>query len=190
MSRCERCGYDSPHHVAICPVCGSLTTATGFNSHPSLRGPEPPSGASEPFSSYSASGGSESAPGLQANAWPPQFSSASNIPPQQVNVTVMQPQKETAPLIVELLLSLLLNIYGVGWLMSGETLAGVLLLVGSIIVAWPLLLVSLLVWPACCGLKLLLIVGLVINAVLLNNHLDRRAASRMMAVPPPLQQRW
>ncbi|MBX5449962.1 hypothetical protein [Thermogemmatispora sp.] len=186
MSRCERCGYDSPHHVAICPVCGSLTT--GFGNYPPTGASERPNSTSEPFSSYSMSGWTGSAPNLQESAWPQQF--ASTPPQQQINVTVMQPQKEVAPLIVELLLSLLLNIYGIGWLMSGETLAGVLLLVGSIVVVWPLLLVSLLLWPLCCGFKLVLIVGLVINAVLLNNHLDRQAASRLIQVPSALPRQW
>ncbi|MBX5455914.1 MAG: hypothetical protein IRZ31_03355 [Thermogemmatispora sp.] len=185
MSRCERCGYDSSHHVAICPVCGSLTTASG--DYTPAGGPETPGSTGEPFSYYSTSGWPGSSPGSRADPWPQQASLSPTpySPPQQVNVMVVQPQKEVAPLIVELLLSLLLNIYGIGWLMVGETLPGVLLLVGSIVVLWPLLLVSLIFWPVCCGFKLLLIVGLVINSVLLNNYLDRLAARRLMPVPPP-----
>ncbi|WP_052888141.1 hypothetical protein [Thermogemmatispora carboxidivorans] len=186
MSRCERCGYDSPHHVTICPVCGSVTTSSG--DYTPARDPEAPGGTSEPFSYYSPSSWPTSSPGLYADPWPQQPSSFQNAYPQppQVNVMVVQPQKEMAPLIVELLLSLLLNIYGVGWLMAGETLPGVLLLVGSIVVVWPILLVSLFFWPICCGLKLALIVGLVVNTVLLSNHLDRQAASRLLQMPPPL----
>jgi hypothetical protein len=191
MSRCERCGYDSPHHVAICPVCGSLTTVSG-DYPPPAGGPETPGSTSEPFSYYSPSGWPGSSPGSSADPQPQQapLSYTPYSSPQQVNVMVVQPQKEVTPLIVELLLSLLLNIYGIGWLMVGETLPGVLLLVGSIVVLWPLLLVSLIVWPVCCGFKLLLIVGLVINSVLLNNYLDRQAARRLMPMPPPLQRQW
>ncbi|WP_376795839.1 hypothetical protein [Thermogemmatispora sp.] len=187
MSRCERCGYDSPDHVAICPICGSVITSSG--PYAPLGGSELSGSVSEPFSSYSTSGWGEVGSGSQADVWPQQYY-GHYAPPQQVNVTVVQPQKEVAPLIVELLLSLLLNIYGIGWLMAGAPLAGVLLLVGSIVIAWPLLLISLFFWPVCCGLKLMLIVGLVINSVLLNNYLDRRAASRLLQVPPPLPRQW
>ncbi|WP_069801503.1 hypothetical protein [Thermogemmatispora onikobensis] len=190
MSRCEHCGYDSPHHVAICPVCGSVTTASGDYTPAGDSGVL--GGTGEPFSYYNASSWSSSNPGSYTDPWPQQASSSYNVysQPQQINVTIMQPQKEVAPLIVELLLSLLLNIYGVGWLMVGETLPGVLLLVGSIVLVWPLMVVSLIFWPICCGIKLALIVGLVINSVLLNNHLDRQAARRLLQMPPPLPRQW
>lgn len=87
MSRCERCGYDSPHHVTICPVCGSVTTSSG--DYTPARDPEAPGGTSEPFSYYSPSSWPTSSPGLYADPWPQQPSSFQNAYPQPPQVNVM-----------------------------------------------------------------------------------------------------
>jgi hypothetical protein len=67
------------------------------------------------------------------------------VPPYQyapgpVNVFVNNPpvsNTDNGPLIVEVLLSVFLGIYGVGWLMAGESTVGVILLICSFVVYLP-----------------------------------------------------
>ena len=90
-------------------------------------------------------------------------------------------KKNTTPLVVEILLNLFLSLYGVGWLMAGEIRIGVILLIGSFFVYWPVLIFGVLFT---FGLGIFsfgaLAPGLVIlNAILLNNYLNRKASRRM-----------
>src|SRR2546426_558185 len=68
-----------------------------------------------------------------------------NTPPMyqqpNINVTVVNTNNST-PLIVELLLSIFLGIYGVGWLMAGETAVGIVLIACSLIIYLPLFILS------------------------------------------------
>jgi hypothetical protein len=89
--------------------------------------------------------------------------------------------KNNTPLVVEILLNLLLGLYGVGWLMAGETIVGVILLIGSFFLYWPALIFGIIFT---FGLGIFsfgaLALGLIIlNAVLLNNYLKRKASRRM-----------
>ena len=104
-------------------------------------------------------------------------------PPQGVNVTVVNnaSTKNNTPLIIEILLSLF-GIYGVGWLMAGETTTGVILLICSFVVYWPLL-VLIAVFTLGFGLACdfpLAIAAIVVNAILLNGALNRRATQITM----------
>ena len=89
--------------------------------------------------------------------------------------------KNNTPLVVEILLNLFLSLYGVGWLMAGETTVGVILLIGSFFLYWPALIFGIIFT---FGLGIFsfgaLALGLIIlNAVLLNNYLKRKASRRM-----------
>jgi TM2 domain-containing membrane protein YozV len=104
-------------------------------------------------------------------------------PPQGVNVTVVNnaPPKNNTPIIVEVLLSLF-GIYGVGWLMAGETTTGILLLIGSFVIYWPVL-ILIAVFTLGLGIACdfpLGIAAIVINAILLNNTLNRKATQITM----------
>ncbi len=104
-----------------------------------------------------------------------------------VNVTVVNnpgATKNTTPLIVEILLSLFLGVYGVGWLMSGETTVGVVLLICSFVIYWPLL-IAIAVFTLGFGLICdfpLAIAAIVINAILLNSALNRKLAQQITVV--------
>ncbi|MGB8344793.1 MAG: hypothetical protein WCD86_07910 [Ktedonobacteraceae bacterium] len=111
------------------------------------------------------------------------------MPPQQpggVNVTVVNTgttQQSKTGLIVEIILNLF-GIYGVGWLISGETTVGIVLLICSFVVFWPtviLLAVLTLGFGLFCDFPLG--IGLLIlNAVLLNNALNRKAQQQQITV--------
>ena len=104
-------------------------------------------------------------------------------PQQGVNVTVVNNAgtKNNTPLIIEVILSLF-GIYGVGWLTAGETTTGVILLICSFVVYWPLL-ILIAVFTLGLGLACdfpLGIAAIIINAILLNNTLNRKAAQITM----------
>ena len=195
MTTCERCGNDMPDNIAICPKCG--TVAFKANNNPS------------PATSYGSH--SERYPGTQAGnvdntqrEYPAPH--AQSYSSQQQNDTYGQPynappmyQKATfnvtflhtnnsIPLIVELLLSIFLGIFGVGWLIAGEVAVGVILLVCSLFIYLPLLIISIFIAFFTFGLSLfctgpMIIGAIVLNAILLNNRLKRKAAS-YMPMPP------
>ena len=105
-----------------------------------------------------------------------------NIPPmyQQgpaVNVTVVNntstSSKSNTPVIVEVILSIF-GIYGVGWLIAGETTTGIILLACSILVYWPIMVFMAIFTIGICDFPVA-IAAIVINAVLLNRTLNRKA---------------
>ena len=109
----------------------------------------------------------------------------SQAPP--FNVTVFQ-SKNSAPLIVELLLSIFLGIFGVGWLMAGEVAIGIVLLVCSFFIYIPLLIISIFIAFFTFGFSLfctgpLVIGAIALNAILLNNRLKRKASSYTLGPP-------
>jgi hypothetical protein len=115
-------------------------------------------------------------------------------PPQQaiiqqssvVNVSVgdsgSSSQGKTG-LIVEIILNLF-GIYGVGWLIAGETTVGIVLLICSFVVFWPTV-VLLAVLTVGFGLFCDFPLGiglLILNAILLNNAINRKATQRITVV--------
>ncbi len=109
--------------------------------------------------------------------------------PGGVNVTVVNngalSNKNNGALIAEIILSLF-SIYGVGWLMAGETTVGVVLLICSGVYwlfAIVFAIVTLGIGLAC--LAPLSIAAIIINAILLNNALNRKAAQYIMVQQPP-----
>jgi hypothetical protein len=131
----------------------------------------------------------QGAPRQPNYGYPPPYT---NQPPTYgtVNVSVYNnvnsSNKNTAALVVEVLLSLLFGIYGVGWLMSGETTIGILLLVGSFVLYWPMFILGT-IFTVFLGLICLIPLGIaavITNAILLNNVLNRKAAQVTVVVPP------
>ena len=127
--------------------------------------------------------------GAATSASQPRPQLPSYTPPQQafmppgVNVTVVNnANKNPTPMLVEVLLSLFLGIYGVGWLMAGETTTGIVLLICSFVIYWPFV-ILLIVFTLGLGLFCVVPLGIgavILNAVLLNSRLNRKAAQITM----------
>ncbi|HLI90797.1 MAG TPA: ComEC/Rec2 family competence protein [Ktedonobacteraceae bacterium] len=89
-------------------------------------------------------------------------------------------------LLVEFILSLV-GIFGVGWLLAGETLPGRLLLICSFLVYWPVLIVGTIL-TAGLGLICLgpIAIGAsILNILLLTRVIRRKAAHFVVPLPPP-----
>src|SRR6266571_2709347 len=190
MTTCERCGNDIPDNIAICPNCGTVAFKAKENLPPTTS-----------YGSYSERYHNQS-PGYAENNQPNyvtphsqqqnySYGQTYNAPPmyQQApfNVTVFHTNNST-PLIVELLLSIFLGIFGVGWLIAGEVVIGVILLVCSLFIYLPLLIISIFIAFFTFGFSLfctgpMVIGAIVLNAILLNNRLKRKASS-YMPIPP------
>jgi hypothetical protein len=195
MITCERCGKEIPDTASICPSCGTvsplarsgMTSSTDYGRNPSPSPtPEylsgyPPQAVYPPQQSYAQ----QSQPynvQQQGYSQPYQAPQPVMYPPVSVNIN-MQPvapvatSTNTAAIVVEVLLNLFLGIYGVGWLMAGETTTGVILLICSIVLYWPIMIVGI-IFTLGFGLICLgpLAIGAVIlNAILLNNAIKRKA---------------
>ena len=200
---CERCGTGLPDNATICPTCGTRTStvwpgpggqrSTSYGQYPP-GGYDGPSQQQTPYwQGYGPQPGY--VPPQPNYGYPPPPHGA---PPYQyqpgINVTLVTnpapPNHDNGPLIVEILLSLLLGIYGVGWLMAGETTVGVILLICTFVLYWPTFILGA-IFTVGLGLFCLVplaIGAIVLNAVLLNNALKRRAVQLMMfqtqSVPP------
>jgi hypothetical protein len=153
MPTCERCGKDLPDNITFCPVCGTLIPSARSAIYQPLRSTTSAQPGMSTFNSTAF-----------GNAY-----------------TRVRSTKNNTPLVVEILLNLFLSLYGVGWLMAGERVIGVLLLIGSLLVYWPALILGI-IFTSGLGIFSFgaLALGLIIlNAVLLNNYLNRKAARRM-----------
>jgi hypothetical protein len=203
MMTCERCGKENPDNIAICPNCGTVTSAASGKPQPGTKqGPYPGGGYGNvpPMTEY-GQGYAPSQP-----AYPP--ASLNQYQPQQhnysygqpyygppmyqpanvnVNVNIVNPNNSSSntPVLVEVLLSLFLGIFGVGWLLAGETTVGVILLICSFLLYWPIMLIGIIFTLGfgvfCLGP--LAIGAIVLNAILLNNRLKRKA-TLYMPIPP------
>ena len=195
MTTCKRCGNDMPDNLAICPNCGTVTSTEKDNVPPNTA-----------YGSYSDTFYSQSPgyaeyqqrdyviPHSQAYNVRQQnysYGQSYNTPPtyQQAptNFTIFNTNNST-PLIVELLLSIFLGIFGVGWLMAGEVVIGVILLVCSLFIYLPLLIISIFIAFFTFGFSLfctgpMVIGAIVLNAILLNNKLRSKTTS-YMPIPP------
>ncbi|GAC1568055.1 MAG: hypothetical protein NVS3B14_16020 [Ktedonobacteraceae bacterium] len=88
------------------------------------------------------------------------------------------------PLIIELLLSLSIGIFGVGWLLIGENVIGILLLAGSIIFYLPLLVISYVLAYFSFGLSVLCTAPLAIGAIFLNASMLNKTIKRKRTLYP------
>ncbi len=199
---CDRCGNEIADRTIVCPVCGTPTEHEAQYMQPSsyqmqqgqppqndlsnFGGPSPyqmgyrPTVAQQPIGFMPPV--QQQVPGYAPNTY------ASTYLPQG-NVTIVQQNSGSdAPLIVEVLLSLF-GLFGVGWLLGGETTIGVILLVCSVFIYWPVMILGTLftfgIGLICLGP--LAIGAIILNAILCNNALKRRASRVivMQSTPPP-----
>lgn len=199
---CQRCGYDISDSAIICPSCGANTSRSSMpppTSYGDYSGgyaspqPQPGAGYNQGYQQGYAGPGNYMPP-PQAAPQPQQvnYGYANPAPPYStVNVVINNggggSNKNSAALVVEVIASLF-GIYGIGWLMAGETTTGILLLIGSFVLYWPIFIVGSIIT---FGLGLVClgplgIAAIIINAILLNNTLNRKAAQ--VVIVPPMQQ--
>jgi hypothetical protein len=94
--------------------------------------------------------------------------------------------KNDGALVAEIILSLF-GLFGIGWLMAGETTVGLILLICSIIIYWPVMILGT-IFTFGFGLLCLgplAIAAIIVNIILLNNVLNRKAAKFIVTPPGP-----
>ena len=193
---CERCGYELANGTQFCPACGTrVETARARAKLPSsstVYGNEALKSFGEP-PSYERGYTAQSYP---RPSQPPQHMPIPSVPPPgynsvpyqivppypanvQINMTmipVQQPNKDGA-LAAEIILSLF-GLFGVGWLIAGETTVGIVLLVCSALIYWPVFVGGTIMSDGigliCLGP--MAIAAIIINAVLLNRRCSRKMA--------------
>lgn len=205
MASCQNCGNPMPDTAAICPNCGQSISApppmpqrssydSGYMSpQPDYMTPQQP--YMPPQQQYMQPQQGYMAP--QQQYMPPQQGYMAPQqqympPPQQayvqqssvVNVSVggssgTSSQSKTG-LIVEIILSIF-GIYGVGWLISGETTVGIVLLICSFVLYYPAVVILGIFTVGLCDIPLVL-GAIIFNAIMLNNALNRKATQRITVV--------
>ena len=206
---CERCGKEITEAHRICPACGSVVrhnlhnnhAQTTYGSHPEptptssnqlhqIYPPPadfpPPQGNPHPFNTPYSNGYTSSPPPYQRpqnyRGQTPGYTPGIN--PNTITIT----QTDNTALVAEIICSLF-GIFGVGWLITRETTPGTMLLVGSFLIYWPLMILGTLLT---LGLGLiclgpLAISAIIINIVLLNNAIKRKATHVVITPRPPSQ---
>jgi hypothetical protein len=198
MMICERCGKDIPDNVAICPNCGTVTSTASGKPQPTTKHgtysggyvdvpPMPGYGQGyAPQQGYPQPPLQEYRPQQHTYSYGQPYNAPPMYQPAYVNVNIVNSNTtNNTPVIVEVLLSMFLGIYGVGWLMAGETAVGVILLICSFLLYWPIFIIGIIItfgFGLLC-LGPLAIGAIILNAVLLNNRLKRKAAT-FMPIPP------
>lgn len=198
MMICERCRNEIADNAVICPVCGTRRTSTppqqSSNSQAYHQGgfQRPPEGQGYYGQGYQGHQGYQGyAPPQQPYGYASPYSVNPGYAQPGINVTIINNPtggKNDGALIAEIIFSLL-GIFGIGWLIGGETTAGILLLIGSFFLYWPIMFFGTILT---FGLGLiflgpLMIAAIIINAILLNNALKRKAASYVIMQQPPMQ---
>ncbi len=207
---CDRCGNEINYAATVCPFCGTSTKHEVLYTQPSAyqvqQGQQRPP-LQDDFSKFGgpplySAGYSAVPPPVQPGGYAPlpqqapgyaAASYASMYP--QGNITVVQHSGSDGPLIAEIVLSLF-GIFGVGWILGGETTIGVILLLCSIFIYWPIMLLGTLftfgIGLICLGP--LAIAAIIVNALLCGRILKRRAARLVVIqstpsvpMPPPKQ---
>jgi hypothetical protein len=191
---CGRCGTWLPDNTAICPTCGTINSpARSGGQQTTNYGQYQPTGYDGPPLQQQAP--YEQGYGPQPGYMPPPqpnygYAPQPNAAPQyqyqpgSINVFVNNPpaSSNSNALVVEVLLSVFLGIYGVGWLIAGETTVGAILLICSFAIYIPTLVLGT-IFTLGLGLFCLVpmaIGAVVVNAILLNNALKRRATQGML----------
>lgn len=182
---CVRCGNEMPHKATICAVCGTVVERPKSPPSTSYGEPYPQSSFSE--SSFYGRGypaqSQATPPPQQPFGYAPPYTNAAMYPPGAINVTIVNspPGKKDGALAAEIILSLF-GVFGVGWLIGGETAVGIVLLVCSFVLYWPIMILGTLftfgLGLICLGP--LAIGSIILNALLLNNRLSRKAPGYVM----------
>ena len=195
MTTCERCGNDMPDNLAICPKCGTFTSKakdnispnTSYGSYSDRYDSQSPVVAENNQREYITPYSQEYNVQQQNYSYGQSYNSPPMYRQAPSNVTIMN-TSNSAALIVELLFSIFLGIFGIGWLMAGEVVIGIILLVCSLFIYLPLLILSIFIAVFTFGFSLfctgpMVIGAIILNAILLNNKLKRKA-STYMPMPP------
>ena len=205
---CERCGKEMLVGTPVCPACGAPTVftrnaespATSYGQfipddygdrpstpstpvyeqgyRPSFEGqPYPPYSPPPPNPEYIPPYNPYNNPPNPPNPPPMYHASAVNV--TVVNNIVTPSLNKNNALLIEILCSLF-SIYGIGWLIAGETVTGIILLACSILIIWPLAIMiavfTLGFGVFFCNLPLA-VIGIILNAILLNNALNRKVVA-------------
>ena len=190
MMICERCGKEISANTAICPSCGTVVQPpTTYGQYSSKEyGDDQPvptydHGISPQVDFEAPHSAIYSSPPKQDFGYGPSYNARTAYQPGTINVTVVNnfntssSKNNSGALLAEIFLSLF-GVYGVGWIIAGETTIGVVLLVCSFVLIWPLA-IMIAIFTLGFGIffcDLPLAVGcIVLNAVLLNNALNRKA---------------
>ena len=185
---CERCGHEITGNSSsvLCPVCGTV-----IRKHPRAQSSSSYVQSSQSYVGEQSMSPLRDAPMSQTTSQPhAQFSSSESEyttrsfhATNTINVPAMAGFTSTysydKAFVVEFILSLL-GIFGIGWLLAGETVIGFLLLICSVLIYWPMMILGTLVTLG-FGLMCLgpLAVSCVIcNALLFNLCLKRKTARR------------
>jgi hypothetical protein len=190
---CERCGSEIDDSASICTGCGSITTRARNASHQYTNyGQYPQSGFGDGISpqqeyrpqafvpprEYAPQPRQghmryrHGAPNYQiAHAYQP---NSTNIPPNDGTIFT---NKNNGALIAEIIFSLM-GLFGIGWIIAGETTIGIVLLLCSIFIYWPIMIFGTIFT---LGLGLLClgpisIAGIIINTLALNTVLNKKAS--------------
>ena len=200
MKTCERCGNKIVENATICPVCGTVRgqpqasrqPVTNYGQYPQSSFGEPPSsvqGQTPPYKIYTQPQTYQELSREVFIGYNPHYTYGAQQPPPKgytLPVDAPRPENKTdSALIAEILLSLF-GIFGIGWLMAGETAIGVILLLGSILFYWPVILLGAVVTDGfgliCLGP--LAIGAVILNIVLLSSVLRHKAAKRLYRQRP------
>ncbi len=192
MTSCATCGRMIPDNATSCPNCGALTEfgrssrlQSGEFQQQSYVPPDYNSGYASPQQGQQFGYNPQQGyvPPQQQGYYQPQPNYGQPYQQSGINVTITNntTTHSSTPVVVELLLNIFLGIYGVGWLMAGETTTGVILLICSFMdwFIWGLLFVFTLGLGFICWGPLL-IAAIIVNAVLLNKTLKRKASQVIM----------
>jgi hypothetical protein len=203
---CERCGREIPENVLICPSCRAVTASarilpdptTTYGTYPDDRyrddqDPSPNSTYEQGYSGDTArtdftEESPQAAYTYETYYHPPPIYQAPSVHMAMNNYAAARKANSSA-LIAEILFSLF-GIYGIGWRMAGEKTTGTILLVCSFVIIWPLA-ISIAIFSFGFGILLcdlpLAITGIIINAVVLNNTLNRKTLPHVYSAAPPVQ---
>ncbi len=197
---CERCGFEIADTIRVCPICGTNTVR---KSNSNVQ--------QQPITHYGQYPGAGEASSYQHGYTVPetplQYRDArkfpyynQHIPPSPSTLTPTSYAGSTAnpgfnviristknnnALIVEIILSLF-GLFGVGWLIAGETTIGTILLIGSIFIYWPIVILGT-IFTFGLGLICLgpLAIGaIILNILLLNKGLDRQSTQYVITSQP------
>lgn len=197
---CKRCRTEIAQNAGVCPVCGAIVEIPTTNTQPQSL-----------YEAYASSSHNQSAqqPRDYTTSIPgkidPMPSARSGHPPvvppypnaqtyQQDAYNTFTPgasafmvtTKNDAALVAEILLSLV-GIFGIGWIMAGKTVIGTIFLVCSVLIYWPIMIVGTFIT---FGIGLIClgpfaIVTIILNFILLNSYLNRRATKFVLTQQPP-----
>lgn len=208
---CKRCGAEIGQETRYCPDCGieiepetKGATAQSWKSY-GYYTPKQPSPhfdednfpqnqpqSEQPFSSSHSTYSSYNAQPYQRYNQHDWYNQSDQSYHQQYRAPLYTTQtsgvsnNNSNALLLEVILSLF-GIFGVGWLLAGETTTGIVLLVCSIVVYWPFMIFGTLLT---FGLGLiclgpLAITAIIVNALVFNTILRRKRPQQPLPPMPP-----